>query len=304
MCVKDDSRFQDLDDLMSTAVEAPDTVLFGMAPGTPAHFAGLRLEAAVEGATFRYVVSGGGSKRLHDLLGGHIDVSPFSLAEYARFKTSGLRALAYFGRERSPAEPDLPTAHEQGIPLEMTNVQYWWAPKGTPPAVTARLADAFEAAMQTDRVRKRLQELKIDPVVLRGETLAEDLAVRERDYEGVALVDYDRLPDVARAVGIVLATLVLLVLVQGIRGRAAAPSPSRSSSAAPFALLAAIGAYLCALQVLHVPFPWATTAAVPLLGFLCGARSRARLLKLTVLGGAVAWGCFLLFTRVLVTDLP
>ena len=53
-------------------------------------------------ARFRYVQHGGGAKRYGALIGGHAQVSAFSVAEYQQFREGGLRALAYCGNEPHP----------------------------------------------------------------------------------------------------------------------------------------------------------------------------------------------------------
>lgn len=306
LCVAEDSPYRDLRDLLRGAAERPDGILFGMAPGTPSHFTGLKLEKAVDGARFRYVASGGGAKRLHDLIGGHIEVSPFSLAEYAGFRSEGLRALACFDEARHPDAPEIPTAREQGYPLVLTNVQYWWAPKGTPPEVVGRLAEAFEAAMRSDTLADTLRGMQVDPIVLRDDELAADLRTRESEYEGVALVNYRNLPPVSLAVGLAVALLGIGAVVQWARGRTApvAPADPPAPRRGPLLTLFVLAIYILGLQRAGLPFAWATLIFVPALGALAGARSPRHLLSLLLLGGVLGGGCVLLFTRVLVTDLP
>jgi len=121
--VQEDSPYRSLKDLMEAATKNPDRVLFGMAQGTPTHFAGRKLELAAGEAKFRFVASGGGSKRFNDLIGGHLDATPFSMAEYTSFAEGGVRALASLASERHPDLPNLPTAREDGYEVVMTHVQ-------------------------------------------------------------------------------------------------------------------------------------------------------------------------------------
>ena len=160
ICVRDDAPFQNLRDLLKVAEEAPDSLLFGMAQGTPTHFAGRRLERAGGDAKFRMVASGGGAKRFNDLVGRHIDVTPFSLAEYMAFEAGGLRAIGFLAAERYTALPNVPTARELGYDVVMPHVHYWWAPKSTPDTAVERIADALETAMSTVYLRGKLAETK------------------------------------------------------------------------------------------------------------------------------------------------
>ncbi|MEI5617432.1 tripartite tricarboxylate transporter substrate-binding protein, partial [Streptomyces brasiliscabiei] len=64
-----------------------------------------------------------------------------------------LKALAYFGKTRSPALPDLPTAQEQGLPgFEAYTWNAVFAPKGTPPEIVRRLNEVAIAAMEDEGV--------------------------------------------------------------------------------------------------------------------------------------------------------
>ena len=301
ICVRDDSPYQDLADLMGAVVQSPDTILFGMAQGTPTHFAGRRLEnAAGDGARFRMVASGGGAKRRNDLVGEHVDVTPFSLAEYIGFQAGGVRAIAYLAAERHPDLPDVPTARELGFDVVMHHVHYWWAPRATPDLAVERIADMLEAAMATDYLRGRLAETKTEPLFLRGAALESHLAARDLEFQDVALVHYGGLPDPVVPVLVITGILAVAILLGARRsGRLGAGNWQHG-----LAVLAVLSIYLLAMQLAHVPYPWATMALIPALAIVCGARSPAAIARITAIGTAVAWSCFFIFTRILVIDLP
>jgi tripartite-type tricarboxylate transporter receptor subunit TctC len=98
---------------------------------------------------------------LQDLIAGRIDYScPLISAAVPQIESGGIRAIAVFGKDRSPIVPNLPTAHEQGLPS--IEVYYWDAfflPKATPPAIVQKLHDATVAAMNTPLVQERLKTL-------------------------------------------------------------------------------------------------------------------------------------------------
>lgn len=303
ICVKEGSGFEGLGDLVERARAGEEPVLFGMAPGTPTQFAGLRLEEVAGGAGFRFVVSGGGAKRFNDLVGGHIDVTPFSFAEYSKFRDAGVRALAYLGEARHADAAELSTAREQGFDLVMEQVQYWWAPKGTPAESVGVLADVLEEAMRSGYVRTKLAELKIEPLFLRGDELVAHLEVRDRRLRDVALVSYDSVPDIVPSVVVVvflLGGLSLVGLVRDGRGDGVRFEGGRRV----VVMLAGVGAYVAVMQVVGVPFAWATMVAVPVFGWLVGGCPGGRLVRLAAVGGVVGWGCFLVLTKFLVIDLP
>lgn len=75
-----------------------------------------------------------------------------------------LRPLVVSGRTRDPSLPDVPTLAEAGLPDAV--IEPWFgymAPRGTPPAIVARLNAFFEAANQDPALRARLAELGARP---------------------------------------------------------------------------------------------------------------------------------------------
>ena len=79
-----------------------------------------------------------------------------------------LHVLAVQSNKRLPWLPDVPTTGEAGYPELDNNDAYVNvdAPKGTPPAVVAKLESAFEKAMQDPTVRTKLDALEVRPVFM------------------------------------------------------------------------------------------------------------------------------------------
>ena len=305
ICVKEGSPHSDLGSLMKAAAQR-DAVLFGMAPGTPSHFAGRRLELAASPAAFRFVASGGGSKRFNDLIGGHIDVSPFSLAEYTKFAPGGIRAIAYLGKERHPGLPECPTAREQGMDVVMSHIQYWWAPKATPDAAIDRIASALEAAMATDYVSSRLAELKTEGLFLKGNELDAHLKQRERDFQDAALVNYEGFPNLVPGIVLAIACLFVGCVVQHRFGLGATSKASASPTGWRYFAItfAVIAVYVLGMQFAAIPYTLATACFIPFMGLAGGLRSVRGVVLLVVVGAVLAWMCYHLFTKVFVIDLP
>ena len=303
ICVREESSYKDLRDLLEAAAGQPDAILFGMAQGTPTHFAGRRLEKAGGDVRFRMVASGGGAKRRNDLVGKHIDATPFSLAEYIGFEGGGVRAIAYLAEGRHPELPDVPTARELGYEVVMPHVHYWWAPKSTPEMAVERIADVLEAAMATDYLRGKLAETRTEPLFLRGAALDTHLADREGEFQDVALVNYAGLPDPVLPV---LALVVVLGAAIGLRRLterdAETVPPTHWRHGALSCLI--LGVYVLSMQSVGVPYVVATMAFVPALAVVVGARSKQAIAKVAALGFALACACFFIFTKVLVIDLP
>jgi len=211
VAVRDDSPFASLGELLAAAREAPDSIVFSANLGAPVHFLGLMLEQHSPGARFRFTQTGGGTKRLHAVKGGHADVTAFSIEEFVRYRDAGIRALAYCDDQRHPVLPDVPTMFEQGLPVQSVNMQFWWAPKGTPQSKRDVLAEALRAAMQTEHVRARMAAIHCDPVVVTGPEMAAEIQNRRDAISRVDLRQTQALPNLPALILPVLGVLGLAV---------------------------------------------------------------------------------------------
>lgn len=187
VAVAENAPYTTLVDLMADAKERPYFVVCGTNLGAPSHFAALFLQEGMPGAYFRFTQSGGGAKRLAQLKGGHIDMTGFSVSEYVQFKEAGIRALAVLNEERVPALIDLPTAREQGVEVIDNLMQFWWAPKGTPPERVQFFAEVLQKAMRTPQVQERLAQLHIEPLFLTGDDLDKVIAARGKRLESLVV---------------------------------------------------------------------------------------------------------------------
>ncbi|MFG0334707.1 MAG: tripartite tricarboxylate transporter substrate-binding protein [Maioricimonas sp. JB049] len=316
--VADDAPWANLVDLVTAAKEQPDTIAFAANLGAPSQFAGLQLEQTTPGATFRFVQIGGGAKRFHALVGGHADVSAFSVAEYLQFREGGLRALAVCTEQPHPELPDIPTAREQGHDVISGNLFFWWAPKGTPQDRIERIRTMLRQFMESESVRRQLARMQIEPTYLEGEELAADLAGREARIASVAERQFVDLPDVPRAVLVVTGLFSLLVLIQSVREsgrRAVRPSDlrqrslhatgaARSPSRLVLLGMAATLIYVGLLQWGLIGFVRTTFVYVVAVALLLSPHPRNSLVPAGLLAGLLSVGLHALFTQVLVLDLP
>lgn len=108
----------------------------------------------------------GESLAVGDLLSNRIDVAIMSVTIAAPLVNSGkVRLLSVLSEKRSAALPEVPTIAEAGYPEH--EVPIWiglFLPKGTPPAAVAKLADAFDKAMNSEALKKRIREMGAEPV--------------------------------------------------------------------------------------------------------------------------------------------
>ena len=78
-----------------------------------------------------------------------------------------VKAIATLSRSRSPAMPDLATAHEQGlVDFDVVTWNAFFLPKGAPPEVVNKLNDATSQAMDTPATKNRMHDIGVTGVAL------------------------------------------------------------------------------------------------------------------------------------------
>ncbi len=309
VAVSGDSPYQDLTSLMKDATDRPDEIVFSTNIGSPSHYVGLMLENLKSGAKFRYTQTGGGAKRFAALVGGHIDVTVFSLAEYSQFKGSGIRALALCAETRHPSWPEMPTAIEQGFDVVRGNTHFWWAPKGTPKDRIQYLSEVLRKAMESVDLQEKLKTMHTDPVFLAGGELANSLAKRERDIASVSGRKTGKLPDFPKLTLLAVGFLAGIVMLQNYRVSPEAKEdsekqeyPKRPGLAVGCIALTAL--YLTLMQAGLAGFRTATIAYIFAVGALL-AKGNWRMLPVLGMAALVLGiGLHYVFTKVLVIDLP
>jgi tripartite-type tricarboxylate transporter receptor subunit TctC len=98
---------------------------------------------------------------MNALVGGQVDYMCDQIVNAVPQINGGtIKAYAIATAERNPSLPDLPTTAEAGLPA--FQAQAWnaiFAPKGTSPAIIAKLNAAASKALDDEGVRKRLLDL-------------------------------------------------------------------------------------------------------------------------------------------------
>jgi tripartite-type tricarboxylate transporter receptor subunit TctC len=131
--------------------------------GTPAHLLGelFKLETGVQSTHVPYNQF---PQAIADLLAGVNTYQFITLLPVVQLINTGkLRALAVMGSKRNPALPDVPTIAEAGFPRLVAED---WAgllvKSGTPKDVVARLNNAVNYTLKTDKVRDALAKIGTD----------------------------------------------------------------------------------------------------------------------------------------------
>jgi tripartite-type tricarboxylate transporter receptor subunit TctC len=127
--------------------------------GASSHMACLLFTAQI-GAKPTLVAYRGSGPALNDLMGGYVDfMCEQSVSVTDQVLAGSVKAYAVSAGERLATLPNVPTAKEAGIDYEMSVWAGLFAPKGVPPEVIARLADALDKALDDPVVRETLAQL-------------------------------------------------------------------------------------------------------------------------------------------------
>ena len=159
--VRADSPYKTLKDLVEAAKAKPGSIrasTTGLLSDD--HLNILVTEEAVPGAKFRIVHLDGAAGQLKETLGGNVDVSFDNVGSVVKpLKAGQIRVLAVTDKERSKFLPDIPNTTELGYPsIVSASTRGIAAPKGTPPAIVAKLTEVLKTAMADPDHLKRLED--------------------------------------------------------------------------------------------------------------------------------------------------
>ena len=146
LAVRQDAPWKTLQDFVAHAKANPGKVKIGNAGnGSGTHLAAVAM-AEMTGIKVIHVPLGSG-KRIASLLRGEVDAISVPTPEVAgQVKAGELRILAIPSDAPDPAFPAAPTMKQAGVPMSLELFRGISVPKGTPPAIIAKLADAFQKA--------------------------------------------------------------------------------------------------------------------------------------------------------------
>ena len=127
--------------------------------GTSVHLSG-ELFMAMTGIKMAHVPYRGAAPALNDLMAGQVDVIFDNLpSSIGHIKGGSLRALAVTTDTRNDALPDVPTVAETVPGYEASAWFGIGAPKGTPPAIIAKINKVVNEALADPKMVARLAEL-------------------------------------------------------------------------------------------------------------------------------------------------
>jgi tripartite-type tricarboxylate transporter receptor subunit TctC len=152
----------DLKGLVAWMKANPDKITF-VNQNAAAQVTGILFEQAT-GQKVQFIPYRGAGPAMTDLVSGQVDLLVVQAAvALPQVQGGTIKAIANLSPRRSAALPDLPTSDESGVPgLYMSGWFGFFAPKGTPQDIIAKLNDAMVAALADPVIRARFTELGLD----------------------------------------------------------------------------------------------------------------------------------------------
>jgi tripartite-type tricarboxylate transporter receptor subunit TctC len=140
------------------------------------------------GAQGEAVPFDGGAPALTAVLGGQVDTACLQIGEAIENIEAGkIVPLTVFGSERVEYLPDVPTAQEQGLDVEVAQYRFMTVPKGTPQDVKDTIVEAMQATFETEEYQSFNEDNSLTPMEISGEEVVTQLEADKERY--AALVE-------------------------------------------------------------------------------------------------------------------
>lgn len=164
MVTRPDFPANNVKELIAAAKAQPGKIVFA-SPGFGAtqHFAGEMFKQAA-GIEMLHVPFKTTPEAMNAVMGKHADVLFDTVsAVIGQVQSGQLKALAVTGKDRFPAVPNVPAAIESGMTpgYDVTTWYGMFAPKGTPPAVIAKLNKVLNESLADPEVAKRMEKVGV-----------------------------------------------------------------------------------------------------------------------------------------------
>jgi len=160
LMVKADSPIKSVKDLVEAAKANPGGLKVGTSGLLGNNHLALMLFQRAAGIKLAFVHFDGGAPATNALLGGHLDAADLTAGTpSAHFKTGAIRYLAIMENEPAPLFPGVPTLESQGYKVYFASTRGISVRAGTPPEVVEVLAGAVKRAMESDGIKKKMEEL-------------------------------------------------------------------------------------------------------------------------------------------------
>jgi tripartite-type tricarboxylate transporter receptor subunit TctC len=149
-----------------------------------ANISGLLLQQ-LTGTQLTFIPYRGAGPAMTDLVSGQVDLLVAQGAvTLPQIRGGAIKAIANLSPQRSASMPDIPTSDESGVKgLYMSGWFGFWAPKGTPKDMIAKLNAATADALADPALQKRFSDLGLDVAPREQQTPAGLAAFQKAEIE-------------------------------------------------------------------------------------------------------------------------
>ncbi|MFA5447833.1 MAG: tripartite tricarboxylate transporter substrate binding protein [Sphaerochaeta sp.] len=185
LVVNADAKWNTLAEFIADAKARPEGISMGNAgAGGGNHMAALLFEEA-SGTQYIHVPFSGGGPAITGLMSGQCDAVMANAPEgIANVQAGQLKILAVFSNDRLDSIP-AKTGLEQGVDLVLEQWRGVVVPKGTPPALIAKLEEIFRQCVEDPVYIKKMEELGSIPVYRNGPDFGKLVADDDARYEKI-----------------------------------------------------------------------------------------------------------------------
>src|SRR4051794_6853799 len=168
-----------LNELVALMKKDPGKVTF-VNQNAAAQVSGLLLQQLTS-TEVTFIPYRGAGPAMTDLVSGQVDLLVVQGAvALPQVRAGTIKAIANLSPQRSASMADIPTSDESGVPgLYMSGWFGFWAPKGTPKEIIAKLNAATVEALADPALQKRFSDLGLD-VAPRAQQTPEGLAAFQK----------------------------------------------------------------------------------------------------------------------------
>mgnify|MGYP001171441360 FL=1 len=179
MVAKNDLPARTLGELVTWMKANPGKINF-VNQNAAANVTGVLFEK-LTGQKVQFIPYRGAGPAMTDLVAGTVDLLVVQGAvALPQIRAGKIKALANLSPQRSASMPDIPTSDESGVKgLYMSGWFGFWAPKGTPKDVIAKLNAATVDALGDPALQKRFSDLGLD-VAPRAQQTPDGLAAFQK----------------------------------------------------------------------------------------------------------------------------
>lgn len=181
VAVRKDAQWKTLKELIDYAKKNPGKLkAANNGPGSANELVMLAF-ATYAGIELTHIPYDGSGKMRAALLGGHVDMAPLGVSEFMTDKEQ-LRPLAVFTPERVKELPDVPTAKEQGLDLDLSARRGLAAPKGTPQEIVKYLHDNLKKMWEDPEYIKMMEKAGATPLYMGPEDFKKRIQEEQKMY--------------------------------------------------------------------------------------------------------------------------